>query len=388
MAKTPTSEQLVMQLMAISGGSGDESRVVAFIKEQLLAAGAPEKAISQDSAHRRTPLDGDTGNLALKLPGTRRAPRRMLMAHMDTVPICVGCKPVKKGWTVTSADPATGLGADDRAGVGVTLHNALRILREGVDHPPLTFLWTVQEEVGLYGARHVRLGMLGNPKLSFNWDGGVPNKLTVGATGGYKMTIHIHGLASHAGNAPDAGVSAIAIASIAIADLTRRGWHGAIKKGEKSGTSNVGVIQGGDATNVVTDEVFLRAEARSHDAKFREKIVGEMKQAFEKAAKEVRSKDGKRGKVDFEASLDYESFRLPRTDPSVRAASAAVCEEKMQPQLFVTNGGVDANWLSARGIPTVTLGCGQRNQHTVKEELDLRQYQQACKIAWRIATAM
>ena len=35
------------------------------------------------------------------------------------------------------------------------------------------------------------------------------------------------------------------------------------------GTSNVGFIHGGEATNVVTDRVSLRAEARSHDPEFR-----------------------------------------------------------------------------------------------------------------------
>lgn len=382
------AEALVMQLMAIPGGSGDESRVADFIREQLLKAGAPAKSISQDAAYRRSPHGGDTGNLVFKLPGSgpdRRAPRRLLMAHMDTVPICVGCKPVKKGKWVSSADPTTGLGADDRAGCAVTLHTALRILREDVPHPPLTFLWTVQEEVGLHGARHLGLGKLGKPKLAFNWDGGAPEKLTVGATGGFRMSIRIRGLASHAGNAPAAGVSAIAIASLAIADLHRRGWHGAVKKGSKEGTSNVGVIKGGDATNVVTDDLLVRVEARSHDPKFREAIVREIHRAFRSAVNEVRSEDGKKGSLEIESRLDYESFRLPRNDPSVRAASAALCAEKLQPLLYVTNGGLDANWMFAHGIPTVTMGCGQKFLHTVREQLDLPQFQTACKIAWRLA---
>ena len=47
--------------------------------------------------------------------------------------------------------------------------------------------------------------MLGKPKLAFNFDGGSPAKLTIGATGGYRMTIDIQGLASHAGNRPERG---------------------------------------------------------------------------------------------------------------------------------------------------------------------------------------
>ena len=59
----------------------------------------------------------------------------------------------------------------------------------------------------------------------------------------------------------------------------------------------------------------------------------------------------------------------------------------MKPELAVTNGGLDANWLTAHGIPTVTLGCGQRNIHTAAEELDIAEFQQARRIALRLATA-
>ncbi len=83
------------------------------------------------------------------------------MAHMDTVPICVGAKPVRKGDAVVSADKQTGLGADDRAGVAALLSTALSILENRLPHPPLTFLWAIQEEVGLYGARHARIQSFG-----------------------------------------------------------------------------------------------------------------------------------------------------------------------------------------------------------------------------------
>src|SRR6476659_1446989 len=118
----------------------------------------------------------------------------------------------------------------------------MEIMRCALPHPPLTFLWTIEEEVGLFGARFVRLAKLGNPKLAFNFDGGSPAALKVGATGGYRMTIEIEGLATHAGNRPEEGVSAIAIASLAVADLVKNGWHGLVTKNEGDGTSNIGVI--------------------------------------------------------------------------------------------------------------------------------------------------
>ena len=76
------------------------------------------------------------------------------------------------------------------------------------------------------------------------------------------------------------GVSAIAIASLAIADLARGGWHGLVEKGKSGGTTNVGFIHGGEATNVVTDRVTLKAEARSHDPKFRGQIIAAIEKAF------------------------------------------------------------------------------------------------------------
>jgi len=268
---------LLMRLMATPGRSCEEKPVAEFLSKQLQQAGAPAKALSYDRAHKLSALGGEIGNLLLRLPGTLRGPRRMLVAHMDTVPICAGARPVLRGKKIVSADAHTGLGADNRAGCAVLLTTALALLKNKLPHPPLTFLWTVQEEVGLYGARHVALGKLGKPQLIFNWDGGLADRLTLGATGGYRMGIEIHGIASHAGGHPEQGVSAIAIASLAIADLVEQGWHGLIEKGRQQGTSNVGVIEGGAATNVVTDLVRLRVEARSHNPKFRQRIVREMR---------------------------------------------------------------------------------------------------------------
>lgn len=375
-----------MQLMAIPGQSGQEEQIAQFVHDQLRKVGVPAKRIMMDKANQRTPLVTQTGNLCLRMLGKTRGPRRLLMAHLDTVPICVGSRPRRRGNFVHSADPSTGLGADDRAGVGVTLFTALELIRRGADHPPLTFLWTVQEETGLHGARLVRLSMLGRPQLAFNWDGGAPFKMTVGATGGYRIQIEIHGLASHAGGAPEQGISAIAIAGLAIADLQNNGWHGLVMKGRQSGTCNIGVIQGGAATNVVTDHVTVRAEARSHNAAFRRRIVSEVEKAFRGAVNQVRNASGKKGKITFQARLDYESFRLANGEPAVAAAAAAIEAEGHRPLPAVTNGGIDANWMYAHGIPTVSLGCGQMNQHTVSEALDLNAYWDACRIAWRLAT--
>ena len=138
------------------------------------------------------------------------------------------------------------------------------------------------------------------------------------------MEIQIRGIASHAGNAPELGVSAIAIASLAIAKLHREGWHGKIEKAGNSGTSNVGIIRGGDATNVVTPlcgSACRGPQPRSH---FRRRIVKAIEQAFQKSARQVRNAKRQHGSVEIAGRLDYESFRLPADDPSILAAQAAI----------------------------------------------------------------
>src|SRR5437868_6080677 len=109
------AQQLVLELMAIPAKSGEEAVVADYIREKLLAAGALDEAIITDNANHKAIIRGNTGNLIFKLPGMVKAPRRMLSAHMDTVPICIGCQPKVDGQFVRSANPATGLGADDRA---------------------------------------------------------------------------------------------------------------------------------------------------------------------------------------------------------------------------------------------------------------------------------
>lgn len=379
--------KLVMELMEIPGVSGQEGAVAEFVWSKLLEAGVDPAHIKTDSAHRRTPTPGEIGNLVVKLPGTVRAPRRMFSAHLDTVPTCVGAKPKLDKGMVRSALPDRGIGADNRAGVAVLLNTIQEIKTQDLPHPPLTFCWFVQEEVGLHGSAYVTKSLLGKPTMAFNFDGGSPAKLTIGATGGYRMDIDVHGIASHAGGAPEQGVSAIAIASLAIADLHRNGWHGSIRKGSNRGTSNIGIIQGGNATNVVTDHVLVKVEARSHDARFRKWIVKEIERAFRKAAKAVKNVSKRSGSVEFHGRLDYEAFRLSEDELAVELARDAVEMEGMEPELAIANGGLDANWLYQHGIAAVSLGCGQVNQHMVSEALCVDDFDGACRVALQLASS-
>lgn len=374
-----------MTLAAIDGISGKERAVMTQIITMLTAAGVDELAIRYDDANTRSHIGGEVGNLIVDLPGTIAGPTTLLSAHADTVPVCVGSAPVVDGETVKSARESTGLGADDRAGCAVMITAVTELIRSGKPHPPVKLLFCIQEEIGLCGARHLDPKLLGPIDRAFNFDGGSIDKMTVGATGGERITILLHGIAAHAGVAPQTGASAIVMAAMAISELNRDGWLGRVDKpGLGVGTANVGVISGGDATNVITPKVSLRAEARSHDPAMRQRIVEEIGKAFRNAAATVMNDSGQAGRVEITSTVDYESFRLPDDHPSVLAAEAGIVELGRKPFREVSNGGLDANWLFRHGIPAVTLGCGQQNIHTINERLSIADYLDACRLALRL----
>ena len=380
------AESLVIQLLAIPGPSCQEAEVAGFIETALRRAGARKSWIVYDRAHRKSRFGGEVGNLILTVPGTVKGPRRLLSAHIDTVPLCVGCRPEVRGRRVSSAVSTTALGADNRSGVAAILLAALDIIDRDLPHPPLTFLWPVQEEIGLVGSTHLDCGKLRNPELGFNFDGGKPGEVVIGAIGASRLEIDVHGVASHAGVHPERGVSSIAVAAKAIADLDGNGWHGLVRKGRQSGTSNVGVIEAGQATNVVTDYARLGAEARSHNPNFRDRIVDAYRKAFSRAARTSKNDAGKSARVGFHVEKAYESFVIKKTEACVRILEEAIANAGEAVTHRVVNGGLDANLLNAHGIPTVSLGGGACDPHTVKESLDLRQFFTACRIARRLAT--
>ena len=380
----------VMKMMAIEGPSTREGQIVRFIEQALRKAHVPASAIHIDKVHQRSEFGGEVGNLIVKLPGTQRAPRRMLLGHVDTVPICVGSKPRRKGDAVRSADPNTGLGADNRSGAAVVLTTLIEILKQRLPHPPLTFFFPVQEEIGLIGARLVSLAALGRPKMAFNFDANVPEKIYIGATGSYRLAIDVKGIPSHAGSHPRGGVNAITITGLAIAELERTGYLGAIRKRHagrmRLATSNLGTIEGGSAVNVVAPHARINAGVRSHDPTFRKHVVDQFVKAFERAAKRMRNDNDQAGEVNIDARVSYEAFRLDETDAVVTHAAAAVRSLGLEPHYDISNGGLDANYLTNRGIPTVTLGAGQSGAHTTGETLTVSHFEQGCRLALRLAT--
>ena len=381
----------LFRFLSIEGITGHEKAIGLAVVEQLLKIGVPRRAIHFDQAHERIPLPTETGNLIVKLPATKPGPRRLFMTHLDTVPLCAGAKPVRKGGRIVAAGP-TALGGDNRTGVACLVTLIATLLERDLPHVPLTFLFTVREESGLCGAKHVRPEDLDHPIEGYNVDGRLASEFAVGAVGAERWSAEIVGKASHAGVHPERGISATVVASLALADIKRAGWFGKIRKHGQGGTSNIGSFGGkdgqsaGEATNVVTDYAFLRGEARSHDLRFTKTITRAYRDAFFKAANQVRDDRGKTAKLRFQSRLEYYPFRLSDTAPVVRHALAGAKLAGLKASLRIGNGGLDANWLVRHGIPTVTFGAGQNNIHSIGEYVDLAEFTKACRLAIVLAT--
>lgn len=390
---TPAAIDRLLRFLAVPGITGEEGAISLDIMAALKEVGVAWDAIRYDDANTRIPVPTQTGNLIATLPGTRRGAKPVLfMTHMDTVPLCAGAKPVRKENRIVNAAAHAALGGDNRTGCAVLVSLAAELIRQKLPHPPITFLFTIREESGLYGAKHLNPADLGGPVMGFNVDGRIAADITVGAIGADRWEVDVFGRASHAGVHPEKGVSATMITAVALAEVRQKGWFGKIVKGTKEGTSNVGSVGdaagkcAGNATNVVTDFVHVKGESRSHDARFVREISAAYKAAFDRAAKAVKDDKGKGGKVKFASRLDYVPFRLKETEPVVRHAKAACKAAGLKANLRVTNGGLDANWMVKHGIPTITIGAGQNEIHTVKEYVDLAEFANGLKLALALAT--
>ena len=383
----------LMRFLSIEGITGQEQAIGDAVAGELREIGIPDQAIRFDNANTKIPLPTQTGNLIVTLPGTKPGPRRLFSTHLDTVPLCAGAAPIRKGNRIMPRG-RTALGGDNRTGVACLVTMLAEVHAQQIPHGPMTVLFSVREESGLWGARTVDPKELGNPIMGFNIDGGSAQTITIGAVGADRWEVKIVGKASHAGVHPERGISATIVAARALASIHENGWFGKVRKKGKEGTSNVGPFgdergrSAGQATNVVTDFVKIQGESRSHDPNFIGAITSAYRRAFGQAAKEVLDEQGKAAKVKFTTQRSYYPYRLKENSQVVRAAQSVAASLGWQTTLKLSNGGLDANWLVRHGIPTLTFGAGQNDVHTIQEYVDLNDFIEGCTYALALASQL
>jgi tripeptide aminopeptidase len=377
--------QNLMELLAADGPSCGEGPVANVVKQQLLAAGCDPKWFRENVSKKRLPKEFTIGNLVVKIPGTVKAPRLMFSAHLDTVPICRGAVPIKKGNRIVPQGK-TGLGGDNRASVATIVTMAQTILKNDLLRPPLTLLFPVGEENGLHGAKAFEAAEGGNPAMCFNIDGSGERGGVIGALGAIRWEATVRGKSVHAAVNPEGGVSSAIIAANAIAWLKANGWFGRIDKGSCKGTANVGTLKGGEVDNQVMDNLLVTGEWRSHSPSSLKKISKVWKTAFKKAARELKNNKGECGSVEFLTASDYRSFKLKTGEPVVKRFLKAAPLAGRKAYTEVISAGLDANILNEKGIPTITFDAGNHNAHDLNEYVDIPRYLEACKLATVLST--
>jgi tripeptide aminopeptidase len=348
--QAPRLQALFLELVQIDSLSRHEGRIAARLADEMRALGA--EVLFDDAG---TQVGGEVGNLIARLPGTADAPPLLLCAHMDTVSPGEGVKPVVDG-DVIRTDGTTVLGGDDKSGVAI-ICECVRVCRErGLRHPPLDVVFTICEEVGLQGAKHLDLGPV-RARRGLVFDSDAVGFAFTRAPGAKLIEVVVHGRAAHAGMAPERGISAIRVAAEAIAAMR-------LGRLDAETTANLGRIEGGRATNIVPEEVRIRGEARSHDLARLEAQVAHMRACFEEAAARHPG-----ARVEIAVHTQYEPMVVADDAPIMRLVAAAAARCGRTVTTAGMGGGCDANVLNRRGLEVVNLGTGMRDIHTTAEWL-------------------
>src|SRR5438045_5936818 len=264
-------KHLLLELVQIDSHSRQERDVAERIKKYCEEMGAQ---VEIDDAGEK--VGGNSGNVIARFAGTiPNAQPIMMSAHMDTVVPGEGVRPIVEG-DIIRTDETTVLGGDDKSGCAVVIEVIRCLQEQKIPHTPIEAIFSICEEVGLLGAKNVDVSKI-KAKYGIVFDSDDPGFLFTKGPSSNHMEFRIHGLESHAGVAPEEGISAIKIAAEAIASMQ-------LGRIDAETTANIGQIEGGMATNITPTLVVLTGEARSHSEEKPEATTEHMTKCFEDAA--------------------------------------------------------------------------------------------------------
>lgn len=338
------------ELVAIPCHSTKERQIFEVVKAKLEKLGF---VVEEDDAAAK--VGGECGNMWAFLPGNKAGATKVLLSgHLDGVEPCGGTTVVRKDGILYS-DGTTILGSDDKSGVVAILEGVRMILEENAEHGDIQVLLTIAEEGGVNGSRCMDKSKL-NADVGYALDSeGAPGEIIVGAPGQYKYSIKVIGKTAHGGMEPEKGINSVMVAAKALAEVKRYG------RIDEETTANIGIINGGIATNIVPALVEIQGDARSRNSEkliaIRDEIVNTICSAVEKQG----------AKAEADVVLKYNSFLVDENSKVVELAKDACAQFGFEPNVGLTGGGSDANFINAYGVPCVILGTGMSNVHTVDE---------------------
>lgn len=349
-------------LCEIDSPSRKEGRIATWLKQTFSDLGADE--IYEDNSADKT--GSESGNLIIRFNGNQPAVEGLFFScHMDTVGPADGVEVVRDGDIFTSKGD-TILGGDDKSGISAVIE-VLQLLKENnLDHPMLEVIITTCEEIGLLGAKYLEFDKL-QTHYGYALDSSGINHVVVGAPAANKISIEVKGQAAHAGLCPEAGINALSIVAEALNSLT-------VGRLDEESTSNFGLIEGGVATNIIPDKIFIKGEVRSHSEQKLEAYTNEIKKAFQRAVDSWQPTPMTEGHLpEFTMTIvtDYPSLSIPPEAPVLQRLQKGADLVNKEVRQIVAGGGSDANIFCGKGLQTAIIATGMNKVHTVDEQLDL-----------------
>lgn len=341
-----------LSLVQIDSPSSKEGNLAKYLANKLKELGLE---VNIDDAGDK--VGGETGNVIGRLKGTAEGTPIIFASHMDNVMPCTGIKPVIKDGTIYS-DGNTILGSDDKAGIAAILEGIQVIQENNIPHPDIEVVFTIWEEGGLFGAKNLNFNLLKGKYCIVLDSSGSPGRIVTSAPAQNKLDVKVIGKSAHAGVAPEDGISAIMIAAKAINNMD-------LLRIDEVTTSNIGIIQGGKATNIVPDEVIIKAEVRSVDMEKLNAQTKHIMDTFNTAALDLG------GEVEIKLLEMYPSFYIEDDHELVNTIKKAFANIGIEGYTARSGGGSDANIFNNKGIPATNLSVGYRKPHTIEENIDI-----------------
>ena len=315
---------------------------------------------------------GNSGNVIAHIKGNLDMEPICFQAHMDQVQPCIDVKTIIKDGMIMS-DGTTTLGADDKAGIAAILEAVEHIREENIPHRDIYLMFTVCEELGIYGSKHFNPENMPAKNILILDVAGEPGTIAYKAPARQDIEITFKGKKAHAGIEPEKGINAIVVASKAISNM-----H--IGRLDEETTSNIGAINGGGATNIVTDEVSFTAEIRSHSMEKLNEELEHMKQCCDEAAKEFKTS------YEITYELSYPSFELSKDSYIYKLTKQSFKNIGITPNPMIIGGGSDANILAQKGYDCSLISLGIYKPHALDEYLVIQEVFDTTKVVVEMMT--
>ena len=345
-----------LTILRINSFYPDEDEVLDLLRLKLERIGIQ---VSQDKSRNLLGYWPGTNDLAGSEPV-------LLCAHVDTVRPTIRMNPVVRDGSVWS-DGSSVLGADDKAAVAAIVEAAESIAEGDIPHPPVEILLTIGEDVGHIGSRAFDVAPVRSTLAYVPDSGGPVGQIILASPWAQSLKVQFHGRAAHAGIEPENGRSALSMLSRAIDSLP---WG----RLDEESTSNVGMISGGEAANIVAPDAEMVFQVRSLDESKHQKYIDRALDACRKAASNLD------GHVEHEVLNRTCGFRFAETDPIVERAKSAIGSTGLQPSCTVSCGGSDANEFNAKGLTTLVLSVGYKDIHSNKESMPINELETLAKV--------